>query len=1074
MNRRIWQGALGVCWATALALGAEADAAAGLRLVPFPKEVRLAAGAFPLPAAGGALVLALSSAADLGGEVAVLERELAQAGAVRLTRASVAAAGAPVPVLWLTLAAEEYRPAAGAELPSPPAEGWGEGYTLQVNPDHVLATATTATGLRHALRTLTQLCRANRQGRALPALASRDWPSLRYRGYQDDMTRGPSSRPAFLREEIDLGAAAKMNLFTYYMEQQFSFAKHPLIGLPAENGGLGPQELAELVAYAGTRQVDILGCQQSFGHFWNILRHKEYAHLRETPGILDPTNEETYTLLDDLYREQAPLLPLPLFNVCCDETEGLGTGPAAKRAAEIGVGGVYARHLARLHQILKEKYGKRMLMWGDIILRHPENLKEIPSDTIMLTWGYSPRPSFTDQITPFRQSGFEFFVCPGVNGWSRILPDFAAATVNIRNFLRDGVAQGALGMINTTWDDDGENLGACHWHGFLWGAECAWNGGVTSPEDFSRRVGAVCFGETGDHFGQAVTLLGQACSLPGLGAMMNRRFWELDTAECPVSETVSRAQAAAILALVTPAVAHLRALKAEATASQHAVEAMLFGAERLQLIAERLTGVLDAAAVAARAARGELDLAAARTQALEPLRALRQRHADLRARYEALWDYENEPYALDRVLARYDALLARYDAMVGRLEEVLGVLEANAVASRAAKAAGRQAQVQPLPSLAEVGLALRELGVRAVRPEAVLAAPLDAALPWPEWASARLGLTVRWPEAMPVGVPVPIQVAIPREAMPTGTAPLLLRVEGTGAKAAQTAVPCQVETTQGDTVLSFMTSRAAGRVADRFLFHAAPAGTPPAPGAGGVSVTAEGEGMVRLQNDRVSLLLGAAGGHLFEWKVLAAGGLDLTQPGTRDWAGFADLGGDLRQAPCKLDILRAGPALGAVRATSPSGLTKDILLGAGQGWVEIILNDAVGWFWNYDDAAPFAPEGAQPGTFLYADGFTGAVGPHAAGTQAQVRRDKVSWSAKTRADGLTHALLTPDVRTRHVTGPGGGWGGCGLEYAAGASHFVTLGDVVKGDLAAHLQTLAQALSLKDQPRVTLHRLEAKP
>ena len=108
---------------------------------------------------------------------------------------------------------------------------------------------------------------------------------------------------------------------------------------------------------------------------------------------------------------------------------------------------------------------------------------------------------------PFAKSGYEFFVCPGVNNWSRILPDFGVATTNIRNFVRDGAKHGALGMLNTDWDDDGETLNARNWHGDAWGAECAWNASTTTPEDFNRRIGAVLFGEKGDHFGQAIELL---------------------------------------------------------------------------------------------------------------------------------------------------------------------------------------------------------------------------------------------------------------------------------------------------------------------------------------------------------------------------------------------------------------------------------------------------------------------------------------------------------------------------------------------------------------------------------------
>jgi hypothetical protein len=1045
----------------AVALAAPIEVGA-LRLVPFPKEITAAEGGFRLPAAAEALTLTLPAGEGASAAAAALVAEI---GAVCPgSQVTVRRDAAPGPRLWFALAR-----AAGGEpaLPPPPDAGWGEGYALQVSTDRVVGTATALPGLANALRTLTQLVRANVHAGALPALAIRDWPSLRYRGYQDDMTRGPSSKPAFLEEEVDLGAALKMNLFTYYMEQQFAFAKHPIIGLPEDNGGLGPNELKALVAYAAARQIDILGCQQSFGHFWNILRHKDYENLRETPGILNPTNEATYQLLDDMYSEQTPLLPFPMFNVCCDETEGLGTGPSAKLAAEIGVGGVYARHLARLHQILKEKHGKRMMMWGDIILGHPDKLSQIPADTVVLTWGYGPRPSFIDQIEPFRKSGFEFFVCPGVNGWSRILPDFEAATTNIRNFLRDGTAQGALGTINTTWDDDGENLGGGHWHGFAWGAECAWNGGATTPEDFNRRVGAVCFGEPGDLFGQAVALLGRACNLPGLDGMMNRRFWALDTAECPVSEPVTRAQAAAILELVNPALMHLQALRTEARVNTHAAAVMWFGARRLQVIAERMTTILDVAQAAERAVRGDLSVAEARTQALQPLLALRETHANLRAFYEGLWQHENEPYALDNVLRRYDAALARYDAMSSRLEAVLAALEANAKA-------GQKGPLTPLPSLAEVGLSLRELGVRNLRPEASAAEPLEAALPWPLAAVARLGLTVRWPESTPAGVAVPLQVVIPKAALPAGAAPVLMRLTGAGKDAVQAPVVCQVEAVGNDTLLSFVVARPSAAAPDRFALYAAAAGAPLPPLAEAVKVTTEDGGMIRLDNGRVSLLLGAEGGHIFEWKVQAAGGLDLTQPGTKDWTGFADLGGDRRNAACQLTVLRAGPAVAVVRATSPQGLTQDVLLGAGQSWADVILNVTPGWFWNYDDATVFAPEGPQPGTYLYSDGFTGAVGPHAAGTQAQVRRDNVSWAAKTRPDGLTLALLTPDVRTRLVTGPGGGWGGCGCEYTGDTSHFVLFGDVVKGSLPETLNAVTLALSLKDQPRVTLHGLETRP
>jgi len=99
-----------------------------------------------------------------------------------------------------------------------------------------------------------------------------------------------------------------------------------------------PQELSALVAYAKPFHMDVLGNQQSFGHFGRILSQPQYAALRETPDVLTPVREGTYTLLDDLYSEVCPLVPFPWFNVCCDETDGLGTGPARDLVSSIGVG----------------------------------------------------------------------------------------------------------------------------------------------------------------------------------------------------------------------------------------------------------------------------------------------------------------------------------------------------------------------------------------------------------------------------------------------------------------------------------------------------------------------------------------------------------------------------------------------------------------------------------------------------------------------------------------------------------------------------------------------------------------
>jgi hypothetical protein len=645
--------------------------AVSLRLIPFPKEVVLDKGGFVLDqrlrveAAAGQLGL-------LGGQI---NAELARA---RLKPAQLKASKAAGYSLRLV----------GAKAPKAQPlrlrEGAGpEDYALEVRPWGVTICAQGEPGLFYGAQTLRQLIRANQQANQLPGLTIRDWPSIRWRAFQDDLTRGPSSTLANLRTQAELGAFFKLNIFTYYMEYQYAFSKHPVIG--PKDGSLTPAELKALVARAQPLHLNILGNQQSFGHFTAILAHPEYAPLRETPYLLCPANEQTYQLLDDLYSEVVPLLPFPFFNVCCDETEGLGQGPSKPLADKLGVGGLYVQHIKRIHDLVQGKYGKRMMMWGDIILRHPDHLGELPKDTVMLTWGYDARPSFEDQIIPFAKSGYEFFVCPGVNCWSRVLPHFSMATTNIRNFVRDGAKHGALGVLNTTWDDDGESFNAPNWHGSAWGAECAWNAAATTPEDFNRRLGAVLFGERGDHFGRAIASLSapEVCGLP------NAEFWKNEFEQKASDPEAERQQWEKWLTPARAAMEHLEACQAEAAANAELLDYFMFGARRIEVCAQRRLDRLEALAAyasALKAGPGEAATQIAKAQA--PLRRSRAALEGLQKRFAELWLRENKPYALDWTLNRYRDALARYDAILTQLDE-----------AGAAAQAGR-----PLPAPQAIGL----------------------------------------------------------------------------------------------------------------------------------------------------------------------------------------------------------------------------------------------------------------------------------------------------------------------------------------------------------------------------------
>lgn len=669
-----------VLYALAVATAASAaPKASDLRLVPFPKQARLEAGILRVRPT---MTLTVTDTAVARQAANDLQHELKRA-AGSACKIGFVGAKRGLPAYWLLLRSSKVSMAGLAkDLSSTPSQA--EGYRLVARPGYAAVAARDRAGLVWGTQTLLQLVRANLQGNSLPCLTIDDWPSLQYRGFMDDITRGPSATLGTLESETRMAALLKMNLQNYYIEHQFAFKKHPDIG--PKDGSLQPEELKKLVDYAAARNVDVVGNQQSFGHWATILRNPKYSRLGETSWVLNPSLEDTYQMLDDMYSEQAPLTKSQFFNVDCDETAGLGTRANRELAKQIGVGGIYARHITRLHNMLRDKYHKRMMMWGDIILRHPESLKDIPKDTMMLTWDYDDRASYDDEVVPFEKAGFDYLVCPTTTCWS-VLPDFGFAVDNIQGFVRDGVKHGTKGILNTTWDDDAESFFGYYWHGIAWGAECAWNGSTTSIDDFNRRIGPVLFGDRDNHFGKAVAILSKTHK-QGLD-ISTHRFWRTATLPATADRAKAASDARKLLDVVEPALKELALARQDATVNADQLDYLLFGAQRMNTMATRTLVLLDAADCYAKASAASPEAAEPLLRkATEDVQAVRDEHARLKTQFQALWLREEKPYSLDWTLTKYDDLIAGYDKIVAGLRS----------ASSAAD------QCNPLSKAEEIGL----------------------------------------------------------------------------------------------------------------------------------------------------------------------------------------------------------------------------------------------------------------------------------------------------------------------------------------------------------------------------------
>jgi len=524
--------------------------------------------------------------------------------------------------------------------------------------------------------------------------------------------------------------------------------------------------------------------------------------------------------------------------------------------------------------------------------------------------------------------------------------------------------------------------------------------------------------------------------------MNNRRFRQNDLGPMKSSVAAERATATKLLAIVRPAIEHLAACQKEATANADLLDYFLFGARRMELIGQRTLDRLDAASAYATAYEGALEEAAPfLTKAEELMRRNRDAHEALGKRFAELWR----------------AVVKRYDAMATRLAAIRKGAEAG----------------KPLPSPGEVGLGIVELGVRRTRPHKVVQQPLTPDAPWVEKAAThRIGLVVSAGSADRFDLPVELDLRLPdslaksrmravrADAQPPSD--ILAQLNRAG-KAGQTRL-----------VMMLGGALPKGKSASIHVYLGLPMDEPGPPPPGAAMTRDAPKGAKWLENDKLRLLLGPEGAHLYRWEVKALGSRDLTTPGETNWSGFADCGGIHRSSTNKLECTGHGPALIRYVCTDEHGLVKTVSLWGGASWVEVTVNSPLWYFWALDNPKNFAADGPTPGRYLFSTGASGGVGKEADGVKAQAKARGAHWGVKFIPGKLALGMITPEVKALHVIAPGAGAGGVGIEGRATASHFVIYGGQLKGEPGDLMNRLQRTLDFRNPPEVTLYALQGRP
>ncbi len=429
-------------------------------LLPRPQKVTASQGAFPL--AGVAVRIAGRATA----EDRFAANELATFLSGKTGKKVAVGGGSRAIVLRRTGTASEI------PMPDEPAGRQSrEAYALEVTPRSVEISSPSSAGIYYGVQTLKQLVAGAGATASLPAVEVEDWPSLAYRGYMMDMSHMGLPTEAEVKKQIDLLTRYKANQYYFYSEASIELERTPMMS----GGGRFTQDsVRRIIAYARERHMDVVPMVELFGHMHDLFRLEHHADLALEPhaGEFDPLNPRVAAVVTAFAEEHADLFPSPFVQIGFDEPWALDV--SAKRPGAGSPEQLYTKMLKTVYDALARKK-KRVGAYGDIMMKHPAIVKDLPKDLIIYPWFYNVRDDYKPYFEPFAKAGLKTILTTGVMSWFWIVPDIQRTLENTDRFLAEGRRHGNIGILNTGWTDDTLVLMRSAFPGMVYGAVAGWH-----------------------------------------------------------------------------------------------------------------------------------------------------------------------------------------------------------------------------------------------------------------------------------------------------------------------------------------------------------------------------------------------------------------------------------------------------------------------------------------------------------------------------------------------------------------------------------------------------------------------
>ncbi len=406
-----------------------------------------------------------------------------------------------------------------------------EGYTLSASSDSIAIKGDSLAGAFYGIQTLRQIVESC--GELIPCCEIKDAPDMSYRGFYHDASRGRVPTVEGCKKMIDFLAYYKHNSYQLYIEHTFDFDEYK--GIYKAYGYLTAEEIIEIDDYCYENFIDFVPSLSTFGHLFRLLESDKYKHLCEldsytaykNPWVntmlhhtINASDPDSIKLICSLIDQYVPLFRSKYFNICCDETFDICNGKNAGKDK----GELYLEFTLKIIDHLKS-LGKTVMMWGDVVLNHPETMSRFPDDMVMLNWNYANEPP-VENVAKFAEQRFSQIVCPGTACWNQFVEVVGYAEQNISKMVSAGVKSKVMGMLNTSWGDYGALCPmTCTLYGCVLGAALAWNGKTPAMTSaFDLQVSESVYGDPSGEVVRLIRQVGDCENILSWGIFINAYF----------------------------------------------------------------------------------------------------------------------------------------------------------------------------------------------------------------------------------------------------------------------------------------------------------------------------------------------------------------------------------------------------------------------------------------------------------------------------------------------------------------------------------------------------------------------